>query len=111
MSALVVGGVTIPVALDGATEEAELIGDRDRMFDGSMREVSDGHKARAPFQTAPLSSADYAAIRAALLATPPLTCSGDLAPAASCFVEMGQMTPGKVQGQIRRVLRFTLHEA
>jgi hypothetical protein len=111
MPALVVNGVTIPIAPGGASQEAELIGDRDRMFDGSMREVSDGYKARAPFVTPPLSPADYTTIRAALLATPPVTCSGDLAPAVSCFVELGAADAGKVAGAIRRVLRFTLLEA
>lgn len=112
MPALVVGGVTVPVAPDGASEEAELIGDRDRMFDGTMREVSDGLKRRWPIATTPMAAADYATLRAVLVGTPPVTCSGDILGATvSCFVEMGGATPGKVAGTLRRVLRFTLLEA
>lgn len=112
MPALVAGGMTVPVALDGASEEAELIGDRDRMFDGAMREVSDGYKRRWPFTTRALSPEDFAALRAILVGAPPIECSGDLlGETLDCFVELGAVTPGKVAGGIRRVLRFTLLEA
>lgn len=111
MALLVIEGVTIPIALDGASEDApELIGDRGRAFDGSMREVSDGYKRSWPLVTKPLASSDYATIRATLLATPTLTCSGDLTGSLEAFVELtgGAVIKARV---LLRTIRFTLHEA
>lgn len=107
----VAGGVTVPVALGEASEESELIGDRSRMFDGSMREVSDGQKKQWSITTRPLTAAAYSTLRTALLASPPIACSGDLTGSVNCFVELGAARSVKVAGEFRRILAYTLHEA
>lgn len=112
MAFLVVAGVTVPVAAEesAATEEVEFIGDRDRMFNGRYREVGDGYKRKWPLATPPLTPAEYAAVRAALLGAPPLACSGDLlGGAVNCHAELGAAAP--LAGTLgQRTLRFTLHE-
>lgn len=112
MAALVLAGTTIPIALDGASEDApELIGDRGRAFDGTMREVSDGYKRRWPLQTPLLASGDYNSIRAVLVATPPLAATGDITGSRDVFVELTGETMVKANGSLHRAIRFTLLEA
>lgn len=112
MPLLVIEGTTIPIALDGAEEDVpELIGDRGVTFDGSLREVNDGVKRRWPLRTPPLSSAEYATIRGTLIATPPLSCSGDLTGSMNGFVELTGESLYRIRGQLFRAIRFKLLQA
>lgn len=116
MPALVVGGVTVSVAVDGAERLApEPIGGAPRrMFDGSLRWNHRGFKQGWNITTTPLTSADRTTLEAQLTSTSlPVSCSGDiLGGAVSCIPEPGSVTPIAVAGGgIRFVVKFTLREA
>lgn len=103
--------ITVSVAYpDGAAEEPEHVGDRDRMFDGTFREVTDGYKRSWPITTAAMTVAEYNTLRNALLGTQPLSCDGDLlGGAVSCHAELGRTSYIGRGGTLRRLL-FTLRE-
>jgi hypothetical protein len=110
MAFLIVNGITVPVAVDGAQVEMELIGDRARAFDGTMRSTRRATKRRWKVKTAPMASAD--ALLTSLLAAPPIACSGDLLGASlSCDAEVTSVTYSPAPGGLsRRAIEFILHE-
>ncbi|HEU0052063.1 MAG TPA: hypothetical protein VFQ39_02755 [Longimicrobium sp.] len=108
---LTVGGQTVPVAPDGANVEYELIGDRARAFDGTMRSARRGVKRRWQIKTAPLTAAETATLETALQATPPVSCAGDLIGATvSCDPELRSIHLMPSGAGDRRSIEFTLHE-
>lgn len=115
MPFLQVNTIVVPVALDGATVEMELIGDRARAFDGTMRSTRRATKRRWQIKTAPMTAADAQALLAVLLGTPPVTCTGDcfVPPAGAsvlCDPEVRTLQHVATGSADRRTLEFILHE-
>lgn len=109
MSALVVGGVIVPVARGGASRTPVEIGEHARAFDGSP--VSDVSAVfdELPITTAPMSPAAAASLRTALRGVQPVPCSGDLLGAAvDCDVVLGDEQGVKARDGVRWVISFTL---
>src|SRR5690606_36270438 len=75
--ALVVGSMPVPVILpDGAQVEEEEIADRARTISGVLRSVRIAQKRRWRIRTTLMPRPQADALRAQLLSTPPITCSG-----------------------------------
>lgn len=111
MPFLIVSTQTVPVAVGGASEEIEIIGDRARAFDGTMRSTRRATKRKWKVKTAPMASADAAALRNRLLAAPPLTCSGDfLGGTVGCDAEITGIEFVAAAGTERQAIEFILHE-
>lgn len=109
MPALVVGGVTVPVALEGVTRKNIAAGDRDRAYDGSpVSDVSDPlHEL--DLRTAPMAPAAATTLRGVLAGAMPVTCSGDLLGAViDCDVEAPEEEPVKVSDGPRWVFHLIL---
>lgn len=89
MPALVVGGVTVRGVVSAPRNVVEAI-DRERAIDNSLLATQLGtSKSEWAFSVTNRSAADYAALLAALAATPPITCSGDLLGGSfSCYPEV-----------------------
>lgn len=114
MPYLVVNGVTIPVQLDDGDEEDVIeVGDRGEAFDGTALSSVRSVKSRWRFRTGPVDAATAAAIKAAVLATPPIACSGDvLGAAVSCHgIYRGRRGQTIAGGARRFRLQFELREA
>ncbi|MDB4948898.1 MAG: hypothetical protein JWM27_1547 [Gemmatimonadetes bacterium] len=110
MAFLIVGSVTVPVAVDGASMEVEQVGDRARAFDGTMRSTRRATKHRWKVKTAAMASPDT--LLTTLLGPPPIPCSGDLlGGSVQCDAEVTAVVfspaPG---GTARRTVEFILHE-
>lgn len=105
--------VTVPVAPDGANLEYEMIGDRARAFDGTMRSVRRGTKRRWQIKTALLTAGEASTILGAL-GSAPLTCGGDLmgggTTTVNCDPEVKSVHFTPTAGADRRTIEFTLHE-
>ncbi|MBV9772648.1 MAG: hypothetical protein JO040_01780 [Gemmatimonadetes bacterium] len=112
MAFLIVNGQTVPVAVDGASVDYELIGDRARAFDGTMRSTRRATKRNWKVKTAPMAVAAADQLTTSLLATPPITCSGDmLGGSVACDAEVTGVTFSPASGGLsRRAVEFTLHE-
>ncbi|HEX6025720.1 MAG TPA: hypothetical protein VFZ00_27255 [Solirubrobacter sp.] len=113
MPTLVVGGTEIPLAQDGLSETPEEIGERVRMFDASMLEAIRARKTTRDCLTTLVPRATAESYRAALLASPPISCTGDAfnnVP-TNCFAKVKALTPVKTQSGLRWRLAFTLFEA
>lgn len=112
MSFLVVGGVTVPVVYpDGAENEVEEIGDMERAFAGNMLSSIRARKNTWPVQTRPLTSSERTALRAALVGTPPIACSGDLlGGSVNCVAVLQSDNVVSVAAGRRYILAFELHE-
>lgn len=109
MSALVVGGVTVKVARDGASKKRVEIGEHGRAFDGSPVSDISAVKDELAIRTVALTPADASSLRSALVGIQPVACSGDLLGAAlSCDVELGDETAVKAKDGPRWVINFTL---
>jgi hypothetical protein len=112
MAFLIVNGQTVPVAVDGASMEQELIGDRARAFDGTMRSTRRATKRRWKVKTTPMTSAEATLLTTSLLNTPPVTCSGDLlGGSVPCDPEITSVVFSPAPGGVpRRAVEFVLHE-
>lgn len=111
MAILVVGGVTVTVAV-GQREPPTVIGDSGRALDGTMLSTVRARKKRWSVTTSPMSQADAATLEAALVATPPVTCSGDLLGAStSCHIEVGAIDNLEGVSPYLVVISFSLDEA
>jgi hypothetical protein len=112
MAFLIANGVTVPVAPQNAKVTTTEIGDRSRAFDGTMRGSIIARKRTWTLQTTPMLPADAATVRAALIASPTITISGDW-PGSTVTVwpKLGDDTPVQVGGGHRIVLAVTLDEA
>lgn len=113
MSFLVVGGITVPIAASSTPSRSdEEIGDRQRAFDGTMRQTVIAVKHNHAGETKPLLKVDADALVTALQATPPITCSGDwLGASGSYFAQVTEYRGVKVGSVARVVVAFTLMEA
>lgn len=108
MSFLVVGGVTVPVR--EADTSYQEIGERERAFDGTMRSTIRARKRVWTVHTVP--SAGIPAIYTALIAAPPVSCSGTLlGGAVNCYPEVSSRAPLKAANGVYESLSFSLHEA
>lgn len=111
MAFLIVNGVTVPVAVDGASQEFETLGDRARAFDGTLLSTRRAVKRKWQVKTAPMPMVDALGVVNALLGTPPISCSGDLlGGAVSCDAEVTSSQYVATAGTARRSIEFTLHE-
>ena len=111
MPFLVVNNQMVPVAVGGASEEIEIVGDRARAFDGTMRSTRRSVKRRWKVKTPPLSLTDARGLRTFLLATPQMQCEGDLLGGpVRCDVEVTNAEFVAVSGGARQAVEFTLHE-
>lgn len=114
MANLVVGGVTVAVARDGARETSQDLRDKIRMQDQSMRVfiIGAGQKRQWSITTPLLSSTDAATLKAALVTTTlPVACSGDiLGGSVNCIPTLTEYAPVGVAGVIKRRVSFTLDE-
>jgi hypothetical protein len=87
MAFLVVGSVTVPVAVGGVTHTVEEIGgELSRAFDGTAHIDRRGVKSSYGIETKALSRADADTLRAVLVGAQPVTCSGDLLGASGSYV-------------------------
>lgn len=113
MADLVVGGVTVAVARDGAdNDRVEFGGDRARMEDGSLRTSVKGRKMEWHFRTAsPLSGTDAGTLITAIEGAPPVTCSGDILGASGSYAgQVHKKTPVSVLGTVKYYVQFSLFE-
>lgn len=113
MATLVVGGTEIPLAQDGLGEMIDEVGERVRMFDGSMLEAVRVRKQVLDCHTTLVSRATAEGFRAALLASPPISCTGDAFNdvATDCFAQVKSLSPVKTRSGVLWRLAFMLFEA
>lgn len=84
MAFLTIAGITIEVQTDGASRaEGDVVGERVRAFDGTMRSTVRAEKAEWQFTTGPMTAADVATLRAAIALDTPVTCAGDALPSST----------------------------
>lgn len=113
MPALTVGATDIAVAREEVpVEYQEFRGDRARMLDATMRETEPVRKrVWGPINTRLLTSAEESTQRAALIAAPPISCSGDImGGTVSCHVQLHGSDRVRVIGAVRYRLRFSIFE-
>lgn len=113
MPALTVGSTDISVAREEVpVEYKELRGDRSYMLDGTLRETEPVRKrVWGPINTRLLTSSEESTQRGALVATPPVSCSGDiLGGTVSCHVQLLGSDRVRVLGALRYRLRFYILE-
>lgn len=112
MPALVVGGVTIPRVTAAPRTVVEAI-DRERAFDNTMLAVQiAASKESWAITVSNATAAQRTTILAALVGTPPVTCSGNLlGGTVSCHIEIQSDEP--VLGILPTVynISFILHRA
>ncbi len=111
MPFLVVGGVTVKVAIGTPSRNVVEIGDRARAFDGTMLSRVRARKKQWTIVTTPLLQAAATTLETALNGALPVAVSGDLTGAVNTHPEITGVTPVKVDGAFRVVLSFTLHES
>jgi hypothetical protein len=78
MAFLIVGGVTVPVAVGQAAEGRPQLGEVVRAFDGSPRSSVRDALREWEIQTIPVTGSLAATLLAVLEGAHPITCSGDL---------------------------------
>lgn len=113
MASLVVGGVTIPVAVSSPSFTRDEAVDRGRSFDNSYFASETGGAANDwTFSTPPVTPALAATYRAALGRTNAQLCSGDiLEQPIMCFAEFAGGKPLRKASGHLVVIDFMLHEA
>lgn len=113
MANVVIGSASAAIARDGVTHSYEEYGgDRVRMEDGSLRVTCKGRKNVWELISTLLTSGAAATLEAAIVATAPLTCSGDaLGASFSCAGELLAKDRVPVAGgTIKYRVRFRLRE-
>lgn len=112
MPALVVGGVTIPVAISSPAWSRSDAVDRGRMFDGTFFASESGGATRDwTFSTTPVTQADADTYIAALSSPAAKLCSGDIIQIPTmCSPELPSGKPTRAASSNRVVLDFMLHE-
>jgi len=110
MAFLTVGGVTVPVALSGASLKWVETADSAPAVDGSNRKTVLGRKRQMTVPTAAMSTTDAAALRAVLqLAS--TSADGDwIGASITVFPTLTAETPIKVSGTHCVQMQFTLDE-
>lgn len=112
MPFLVVGGITVPVAVNGAVKKApERIGTSERAFAGNLRTAIRAEKRAWQATTKPLSNTDAASIETAITLGAHVSCSGDLLGATvTCQVTASDGPYHATGASFKRVLVLTLRE-
>lgn len=111
MPALVVGGVTVPVAADGGVTETRLqIGEVVRSFDGTPRSSVRDAAREWDVRTVPITTTAAGTLLAQLEGSHPISCSGDLLGGSiSCTPTDIVVTPQKIKGTtLYKVVSFRL---
>lgn len=111
MAALIVGGVTVPVAADGGVAEARpQIGEVVRSFDGTPRSSVRDVAREWEIRTVPITTTAAGTLLAALEGAHPISCSGDLLGGSiSCTPTEVNVTPQKIKGTtLYKVVSFRL---
>ena len=114
MATLIVGSTTIPLAADGGLSLAyDETGERVRMFDASMLESVRGRKQVLTCRSQPATRATAETYKTALLASPPIACTGDAfnGVATNCFAKVSGLIPVPTAAGLRWSVTFTLYEA
>jgi hypothetical protein len=109
---VVIGGTNATVQREGVDHQYEDYGGAiERMEDGSKRDTRKGRKNVWRFVTTLLSEANAATLEAAIVAAPPITCSGDaLGASFSCIGVLIAKPRETVMGVVQCRVRFELHE-
>lgn len=112
MPSLVVGGVTIKVAPQGAQRERLDAVDRSRAFDNTYRASATGTAKRQwNFTTPPIPRATADTYEATLGVVTAQTCSGDILGASiSCCSEITGNVPMAIGAAQHSVISFKLNE-
>lgn len=112
MASLVVGGVTIPVAVGSPSWSRTDATDRGRLFDGTFFASESGGATRDwTFSTTPVTQADADTYIAALSSPVAKLCSGDIIQIPTmCSPELPSGKPTRAASSNRVVLDFMLHE-
>lgn len=112
MASLVVGGVTIPVAISSPAWSRSDAVDRGRMFDGTFFASESGGASRDwTFSTPPVTQSDADTYIAALGSPVAKLCSGDIIQIPTmCSPELPSGKPTRAASSNRVVLDFMLHE-
>ena len=112
MAFLIIAGLTIPVAPDGATKKAiESGGSDSRAYAGNLRSTTRWERNQWQFTTKHLSESDASAIETALAGGPFVSCSGDaLGTTVTCRVTVGDGPYRQTSGGFRRSLVLTLRQ-
>lgn len=112
MASLIVGGVTIPVAISSPAWSRTDAVDRGRMFDGTFFASESGGASRDwTFSTTPVTQADADTYIAALSSPAAKLCSGDILQIPTmCSPELPSGKPTRAGSANRVVLDFMLHE-
>lgn len=110
MAFLIVGGVTVKVAVGQAAEDRPQIGEVVIAFDGSPRSSVQGRRYEWEITTAPITEAEADTLLAALEGSHPVTCSGDLIGGTlGCIPTEIKNNPVKISGATRyRAVSFRL---
>jgi hypothetical protein len=115
MPFLTINGVPVAIATGSAQLQTEVMGDRARAFDGTLRSTQQGFKRRWQVTTAPLPPAESNALQRTLVPGDPygapLACAGDmLGGEVECEAELGSVSFVGVAGGHRQAVEFTLIE-
>lgn len=112
MPFLVIAGITVPVAPDGAAVlPLERVGSSARAFDGSLRSSVRLEKRGWRFRTPLRSVETWTALEAAVAEGAEVLCSGDaIGDGATCEVTVGDAELVPVAGGFRKALTLVLRE-
>lgn len=112
MPFLVIAGITVPVAPNGAQILApERVGSSARAFDGSLRTTVRDEKKAWRFRTPARPPSTWAALKDAIDSGTFVTCSGDaLGASFTCEVMLGDSDLVQVAGGFREALTLTLRQ-
>lgn len=113
MASLIVGGVTIPVAISSPAWNRFDAVDRGRLFDGTFFASESGGATRDwNFSTTPVTQADADTYIAALSSPAAKLCSGDILQIPTmCSPELPSGKPTRAASSNRVILDFILHES
>lgn len=113
MEFLTIDGTAVAVARDSAELSAEVVGERARAFDGTLRSTQRALKRRWKVSTPPLEPADASALWNSLTTfAAPRICGGEMIGDATveCEVELGSVKYVAGAGATRRSFELTLVE-
>lgn len=114
MDFLTIDGTPVAVARDSAELSADVVGERARAFDGTLRSTQRAVKRRWKLSTPPLLAAEAEALWTRLTAfAAPRRCAGEMIGGTTeveCEVEVGSVKYIAGPGAARQSFEFTLVE-
>ncbi|GMV07360.1 MAG: hypothetical protein AMXMBFR53_36350 [Gemmatimonadota bacterium] len=110
MAFLTLGGVTVPVLIEGPDSEAVEVGAVEASFDGTPRSSVRAYKDRWEISTKWMTVAAADTLEAALKGTPPVAATGTLTGTISVLITGIRRTDRKFAGGEYRRLTFTMLE-